>query len=39
MITQTKKGYWNDIKELNFPTRKLKIHNDRILQNNLRQKY
>ena len=32
IITQTKKGYWNDNKELNFPTRKLKIHKDWILQ-------
>ena len=32
IITQTKKGYWNDNKELNFPTSKLKIHTDWILQ-------
>ena len=32
IITQTKKGYWNNIKELNFPSRKTKIHNDWIIQ-------
>ena len=32
IITQSKKGYWNDNKELNFPTSKLKIHTDWILQ-------
>ena len=32
IITQTKKSYWNDNKELNFPTRKIKIHTDWILQ-------
>ena len=28
IITQTKKDYWNNTKELNVPTRKLKIHDD-----------
>ena len=28
IITQPKKGYWNNIKELNFPSRKQAIHND-----------
>ena len=32
IITQTKKGYWNDNKELNFQTIKLKIYTDWILQ-------
>ncbi len=32
IITQTKKGYWNNIKELNFPSRKTKINNDWIIQ-------
>ena len=32
IITQTKKSYWNDNKELNFPTRNIKIHTDWILQ-------
>ena len=32
IITQTKKGYWNNIKELNFPSRKTKIHDDWIIQ-------
>ena len=33
IISQTKKGYWNKIKELNFPTRKLKIYIDWIYKN------
>ena len=39
IITQTKKGYWNNIKELNFPTRKLKSIITEFAKTNLRQKY
>ena len=36
MITQTKKGYWNNFKELNFPARKPKMHNDWVLKKHLK---
>ena len=28
IITQIKKGYWNNIRELNFPTENPKVHNE-----------
>ena len=36
VITQTKKGYWNNFKELNFPARKPKMHNDWVLKKHLK---
>ena len=39
MITQTKKGYWNNIKELNFSTRKIKSIMTEFSKINIRDKY